>query len=116
MQRVIDVHLIRDNETRWIGSLVAKALDYRFDDQKQGVVVGGCGMDMGFHLVNNLGYRLYGQIVKEGTTPEATEIRKQLLNTDRFYFTQGGQKPPDPNIPSQEWFGGAGYAFKHSWL
>lgn len=116
MQRVIDVHVISDNEPRWIGYLVAKALEYRFDDRKQGIVVGGCGVDMGFHLVNNLGYRLYGQIVKESKTPEAVEIRKQLLKSDRFYFTQGGREAPDPEVPSQEWFGGAGYAFKHAWL
>lgn len=116
MQRVIDVHVIRDNEPRWLGLLVAKALEYRFNDRKQGVVVGGCGMDMGFHLVNNLGYRLYGRKVKEGTDAESVELRKALLATDRFYFTQGGREAPDPNLPSQEWFGGAGYAFKHEWL
>lgn len=116
MQRVIDVHLIQDNEPRWLGSLVAKALEYRFDDRKQGVVVGGCGMDMGFHVVHNLGYRLYGQKVKEDPSEEATEIRKGLLAADRFYFTQGGTPAPDPTVPGQDWFGGAGYAFKQRWL
>lgn len=116
MQRVIDVHVIRDNEPRWLGPLAAKALEYRFDDRKQGLVVGGCGMDMGFHLVHSLGYALYGRKVSEDTDAEATKLRKALLNADRFYFTQGGRPAPDPNEPGREWFGGAGYAFKHSWL
>lgn len=116
MQRVIDVHVIQDNEPRWLGYMVAKAMEYRFDDRKQGIVVGGCGMDMGFHLVHSLGYRLYGQIAKEGTDANAVKIRKGLLEADRFYFTQGGKEAPDPNKPGQEWFGGAGYAFKHQWL
>lgn len=116
MQRVIDVHVIKDNEPRWLGSLVAKAMGYRFDDRKQGLVVGGCGMDMGFHVVHSLGYALYGQRVKEGTDAEAVELRKALLATDRFYFTQGGNPAPDPTKPGQVWFGGAGYALKHAWL
>src|SRR5688500_9376607 len=29
-------------------------------DGKQGMRVDGCGMDMGFHVVNNLSYTLYG--------------------------------------------------------
>lgn len=116
MQRVIDVNVIRDNEPRWIGYTVAKALGDRFDDRKQGIVVGGCGMDMGFHIVHNLGYRLYGQQVREGTDRESVKLRKQLLEADKFYFTQGGTPAPDPTRPGQVWFGGAGYAFKHRWL
>jgi hypothetical protein len=35
--------------------LAATALGYRRDDRNGGIKVGGCGMDMGFHLVYCLG-------------------------------------------------------------
>lgn len=59
MQRAIDVHIIRDNEPRWIASLVAKALGWSFHEKYEAVKVDGCGMDMGFHLVHSLSYVLY---------------------------------------------------------
>lgn len=39
---------------------VARALDLRQAKRGDGLIVGGCGMDMGFHLVNSLSYALYG--------------------------------------------------------
>ena len=36
------------------------------DQKKGGIKVSGCGMDMGFHLVYNLGRMLYPQGVKKG--------------------------------------------------
>lgn len=116
MQRVIDLHVIEDNEPRWIGYTVARATEHRFDDRKQGMVVGGCGMDMGFHVVHNLGYTLFGAEASEGIDADAIELRQALLNADRFYFTQGGQPEPDTSKPDRLWFGGAGYALKHRWL
>lgn len=41
------------------GWAVAKALGYRFDRDLEGVKVGGCGMDMGFHLVYSLSATLF---------------------------------------------------------
>jgi len=39
--------------------LVIRALDENFDRKNGGVKVGGCGMDMGFHLVYNLSSVLF---------------------------------------------------------
>lgn len=39
---------------------VAKALGYRFSEDTEALVVGGCGMDMGFHVVYSLSYALFG--------------------------------------------------------
>lgn len=36
---------------------VSVVLDYTL--KRDGVYLGGCGMDMGFHLVNSLGYALW---------------------------------------------------------
>lgn len=38
---------------------VARAVGLPFDDRRGGVKVGGCGMDMGFHLVYSLSRALY---------------------------------------------------------
>ena len=39
---------------------VAKLLGMSYDMKTGGVKVNGCGMDMGFHLVSNLSYALFG--------------------------------------------------------
>lgn len=47
---------------------VALVLGWRYNDRHGTVVVGGCGMDMGFHLVYSLSQALYGHgdaLVKE---------------------------------------------------
>lgn len=59
MQRRIDVVLLRDGDTRYLTWLVAKALGLRSTGNGDGVVVGGCGMDMGFHIVYELGSVLW---------------------------------------------------------
>lgn len=38
---------------------MSRVLGYRIDQKHGGIVVGGCGMDMGFHCVYNLGMRLW---------------------------------------------------------
>ena len=60
MYRHISVHAIRDNEIRGNNSFhVANVLKWTFKDKTNAVGVGGCGMDMGFHLVYTLASVLY---------------------------------------------------------
>lgn len=60
MQRVIDLALVdEDKSMRRIGYLAARAMGDRFDGDRGGVVIGGCGMDMGFALVYNLSRTLF---------------------------------------------------------
>lgn len=54
MSRRIKV-IINDGErVRDISYLVAKALEYRYNSKYESLVVGGCGMDMGYHVVSSL--------------------------------------------------------------
>ncbi len=99
MQRVIDMHLIIDNEPRWIGYTAAKALDDRYDDRKQGIVVGGCGMDMGFHLVYGLSRRLFPEFKCSGKGCRSNDHS----NGDRDYT---------PGKPHSD----GGYALNHRWM
>jgi hypothetical protein len=59
MSRSIDVKIIRGNEPQWLSYWVAKACDFGFDERREAVKVGGCGMDMGFHIVYTLGGVLF---------------------------------------------------------
>lgn len=58
MSRDISCYVVRDNEVRDISWLVASAIDYPLAKNK-GIRVGGCGMDMGFHVVYSLGRALW---------------------------------------------------------
>ena len=59
MSRVIMPFIIQDNEPRYLGWTVAKALDMTYSREKEGIKIGGCGMDMGFALVYDLSRTLF---------------------------------------------------------
>jgi hypothetical protein len=65
MQRVIDLIVIEERPSRpqiyHAGYNAARACGYRYDRDRQGVVVNGTGMDMGFALVYDLGAELFGK-------------------------------------------------------
>lgn len=49
----------REPKMVYLGYNAAKALGWRYDRKREGVIVGGCGMDMGFHLVYELAHVLF---------------------------------------------------------
>lgn len=59
MLRAISPILIREGEPLDLTHYVAKALGLKIDRNNYGVKVGGCGMDMGFHLVYNLSRTIF---------------------------------------------------------
>ena len=59
MGRSIAAYVIVDGEPINISGLVAKAVGWTLDTDRLAVKVGGCGMDMGFHLVYSLSYVLW---------------------------------------------------------
>ena len=116
MSRNIRVVLLKDGEAFHPNYAVSVVLGMSRAKHGDGIVANGCGMDMGFNIVHNLGYALFGEEAEKGTGPEADALRAAILKADPHYFTQGGAKAPDPTKPGREWFGGAGYALKHRWL
>ncbi|BAQ85923.1 hypothetical protein [uncultured Mediterranean phage uvMED] len=48
----------------WLSYQIAKALDYPFKRKTNSVGVSGCGMDMGFSVISNLGYALFDDYKK----------------------------------------------------
>lgn len=66
MLRVVDMVKLQPSERRpgdvdvlAVAWNAAKAMGDRFDRDREGIRVSGCGMDMGFHLVYNLGRTLF---------------------------------------------------------
>lgn len=55
MSRNIDLYVFRDNEPLYLSWWAAKALGWTINQGKnEGIKVSGCGMDMGWHLVDTL--------------------------------------------------------------
>jgi hypothetical protein len=58
MSRRIDLFTFKNNEPQFLSGLAAGAMGYK-QHKDGGIVVGGCGMDMGFHLVYELSRTLF---------------------------------------------------------
>jgi len=99
-----------------LGYNVAQALGEPYDRQKEGVKVGGCGMDMGFHLVYSLGSVLFpGGFGCVGEGCQASDHS----NGDRDYTPHTsllgapvGVKPKK----GHHWHKDGGYALRHRWI
>lgn len=61
MTRHIDIFTFKDNKKVYLSGWFSKAFDYRIA-KNGGLVVGGCGMDMGYHLA----YILSSQLFNDG--------------------------------------------------
>lgn len=59
MTRHIGLVINRDGAMIHPNYAVSKVLGYRINKRGDGLVISGCGMDMGFHIVHNLGYALF---------------------------------------------------------
>ena len=66
MRRIIDLYVIEDGEPRWIGGKAAEAMDEKYDRDKNGIIVNGVGMDMGFWLVYSLARTLFADDAEAG--------------------------------------------------
>ena len=58
MSRAIDFYTMRNGDLTYLSGYMAQALDLRHA-KRQGLVVSGCGMDMGFATVYSLGRVLF---------------------------------------------------------
>lgn len=59
MSRHITVHAVKDGDIRDVTYLVAKVIKERINERTGGLVIGGTGMDMGFHVVYTMSSYLY---------------------------------------------------------
>lgn len=84
----------------WIGYNAALVLGYPYDRRKEGIKIGGCGMDMGFALVYELGQVLFHNQPFICLGPSCPS--NDHSNGDRDY---------SPHTHSD-----AGYSLRHRWL
>jgi hypothetical protein len=102
MSRVIMPLVIRNNEPRYLDWKVAKATGYTLTPTgsgREGVKIGGCGMDMGFALVYRLSSVLF---------PDGHECIGQGCPSNDH---SNGDRDYTPHHHSD-----GGYALKHRWF
>jgi len=99
MSRSIRLYLIQDNQPWDISGMVA-----RFDQRNGGVVIGGCGMDMGFALV----YDLSSALFRDGFDCIGEDAR--CPSND--HLNDRGERNYSPNRHHNS----GGYALHHSWF
>lgn len=128
MSREISVAIMSDGRPHDITHNAAEALDLRVGG-RGGLKVGGCGMDMGFHVVYSLSRVLYPDgFGCTGQTPERRCRSNDHSNGDRDYTSHleaqakqalDKRKPGEVSKPEVEpghWHSDGGYALSHSWL
>ena len=77
MTRIISAHVVMDGELHNIGFLAAAAIGAKFDNDRGGVKLEGCGMDMTFHLVYSLSRALF---------PEGHECTGNNIGDERVRY------------------------------
>lgn len=124
------LHVSRSGMTREIGAYVARVTDdgqpciadlswsvavltgQRISD-RGGVVVGGAGMDMGFHLIYSLGRALYPEGVPcTGSNGWTKSGRRSKLNACRSNDHVNGDRVYRKGKTHSD----SGYAFQQAWL
>lgn len=65
---------------------VARVLGWKLDDQRGGVYVQGCGMDMAFHTVYSLARAIYGHLSREEITEAAAKANRFTASADAGYL------------------------------
>lgn len=100
MYRAIDLYKLEDGHPIWLSGYASKLLE-GFDNRHEACKASGCGMDMGFHLVHNLGYALFpkGYICIGENCPSNDHVNKPYPEKDgKMHHSSGG------------------YALKHRWM
>lgn len=100
MSRHISLVVAHDGGIFDITWLAARALQDRMSQDTGGIVVGGCGMDMGFHLVYNL-----GRVMFRDGVPCAGK------NVCRSNDHSNGDRNYEPHTHAD-----GGYAFRSTWI
>ena len=121
MQREVGVVIIdKDGNDIHPNYLVSKALGLRVG-KRDGLIMGGCGMDMGFALI----YELSAKLFPEGfgcIGAEVPGIRGRSCpsndhsNGDRDYTPHPGCGQPDKRGHKDHWHTSGGYALRQHWL
>jgi hypothetical protein len=104
-----------NNDPRYPAYHVARALGWRYG-KRDGVIVDGCGMDMGFHLVYSIGRILFPEgFGIEGKGPHGHTVRPKTPEKATEAVAKGYQFC-GRNGDTSGWDNDGGYALRHRWL
>lgn len=128
MQREIGLVIMKTDPERGCHDIhpnyhASRALGKR-TGKRDGVIVGGCGMDMGFHVVYSLSYVLFpdgfgieGERIQEGGKDHRRTFKKRPRSKDEAArMVADGWKFHGRNGDASGWDNDGGYALKHRWL
>ena len=134
MSREIGVALISNDKERGVVDLhpnyaVARVLGARMG-KRDGVIMGGCGMDMGFHLVYSLASVLFPHgfgctgarcFSNDHSTGERDHTPHSCGEPVKFEGEGYAAKPvawtyPPDKLRRVHWHRDGGYALRHRWL
>lgn len=125
MMRVIDAFVFYTDEFTgearpfWLSGLISTACDIKRDPRRDGLRVGGCGMDTGFHVVYELSRTLYRD--GYGCIGEKCQSNDHY-NGDRDYTPHAsdaervGADGEMCSCHKWHWHSDGGYALRHEWL
>jgi hypothetical protein len=119
MMRRIDLYKVTDEGPFYLSGYAAVLLGEPRPDN--GVKVNGCGMDMGFHLVYALSYRLwpegFGCIGEKCPSNDHSNYdRSYTRNVQVYNSTVIERDHMDPGAANSHWHKDGGYALNHRWL
>lgn len=119
----------RADNPRFLYWNVALVLGMTPDREREGVKVGGCGMDMGFHLVYSLssalfrdGFGCIGEGCPSNDHSNGDRDYRAHVSCEYGCRSTGGRAAPDacvhPDLPNQHvhWHRDGGYALRQRWL
>jgi hypothetical protein len=99
MSRVIDLYAVSGGDLIWLSGMASTACGFKMDPKRQGIRIGGCGMDMGFAIVYELSSVLFRDRFEC--------IGDRCPSNDH----SNGDRDRTPHKHSD-----GGYALRHSWL
>lgn len=110
------IHNPETNELQNISGIAADVMDYRRNDSDGSLVVGGSGMDMGFHAVYSLSHRLFpdgfGTVGSNGANKKLrpdTRVKAEKAVQAGYVFRGRNGDPTG-------WDNDGGYALEYRWL
>lgn len=116
MTRWLDLYIIKDNTPCRITWQAAQALGYTYDRKYDALKVGGCGMDMGFHVVYCLSRRLFPDgFGIEGSDALGRKVRP-LTKEKAAKAVEKGFNFRGRNGDQSGWDVDGGYALRHDWM
>lgn len=121
MSRRISLIVARDNEVIDITWNAARVMEDKVKQggkyvQDAGMVVSGCGMDMGFHIVYNLGRYLFPDGFGEIGTHNHQMNQRPTSEAAAIDLVKRGYKFNGRNGDTSGWDNDGGYALKQRWL